>query len=66
MLAQGAEGSDFSLEALTNPNGFLGVDGLFRLNPDGIAERALAVIEVKRKGLKVVKEPARTFQSLTN
>ncbi len=66
ILAQGAEGSDFSQEALTNPNGFIGVDGLFRLNPDGIAERVLAVIEVQRKGLKVLKEPAKTFQSLTN
>ena len=38
---------DFSAAALGNPLGFAGVDGLFRLRPDGTAERGYAVREVQ-------------------
>jgi len=37
---------DFSPAALTDPAGFAGVDGLFRLLADGIAERGYAMREV--------------------
>jgi ABC-type branched-subunit amino acid transport system substrate-binding protein len=53
-LSRGSEGADFSEEALTNPNGFVGLDGIFRLRPDGRVERGLAVIEVHRAGNLVV------------
>jgi branched-chain amino acid transport system substrate-binding protein len=46
-LARGKPGGDFSAEAITNPNGWAGVDGVFRFLPDGRTERALAVIEVQ-------------------
>ena len=35
----------FGSDRLTNPNGFAGVDGIFRLLPDGRVQRALAVLE---------------------
>ncbi len=46
-LARLKPGGDFSAEAITNPAGGSGVDGIFRLLPDGRSERALAVIEVQ-------------------
>lgn len=49
----------FSEENLTASFGFVGVDGLFRLLPDGTNERALAIVEVHRKGLQVI-DPAPT------
>ncbi|MBL4836513.1 MAG: penicillin-binding protein activator [Kordiimonadaceae bacterium] len=49
--------SNFSVEALRNPEGFSGLDGLFRFLPDGTAERLLAVLEINRRGFKVV-DPA--------
>jgi len=42
---------------LTNPNGFAGVDGLFRLRSDGLVERGLAVLEVTPDGSRVL-DPA--------
>ena len=46
-LARLKPGGDFSAEAITNPNGWSGVDGIFRFLPDGRSERALAVIEIQ-------------------
>lgn len=49
-------------EALRNPNGFVGVDGVFRFGPDNIAERGLAVLEVGPDGFRVISEAPRTFE----
>lgn len=47
----------FSPERFVTIEGFTGVDGLFRFLPDGTIERALAVLEVNRRGLQVI-DPA--------
>jgi ABC-type branched-subunit amino acid transport system substrate-binding protein len=36
----------FTPQALTSSSGFAGVDGVFRLRPDGTTERGLAVMEI--------------------
>ena len=64
IVAHSAEGADYSREMLTNPNGFIGVNGLFRLNPDGVAERAYAVLEVRKKETRVLQPPPQTFEQL--
>ncbi|MGE4078553.1 MAG: penicillin-binding protein activator [Reyranella sp.] len=56
-LARLKQGGDFSAEAITNPNGWSGIDGIFRFLPDGKSERALAVIEVQA-GRNYVVSPA--------
>lgn len=56
----------FSIEALTAVNGFAGVDGIFRLLPSGLAERGLAVIEVRSRRLTVVSPAPTTFQKNGN
>ncbi|MGB9152545.1 MAG: penicillin-binding protein activator, partial [Alphaproteobacteria bacterium] len=45
--------------ALTNPNGFAGLDGIFRLMPSGVVEREMAVNEVTTDGAQVI-DPAPT------
>ena len=64
LLAGGPSGPDFSAQALTDPAGFAGVDGIFRFNADGTVERGLAVMEV-RDGFVDVREPApRSFDDV--
>jgi ABC-type branched-subunit amino acid transport system substrate-binding protein len=52
-------GGHYDEAALTNPNGFAGLDGIFRLTPSGGVERAMAVNEVTQDGARVV-DPAPT------
>jgi len=56
-LTQKAKGGVISKSALTQSNGFVGVNGVFRLLPDGTNERALAVAQVQN-GTPVVIDPA--------
>lgn len=60
-LARLKPGGDFSAEAITNPNGFSGVDGIFRFLPDGRSERALAVIEIQGERGVVISPAPTTF-----
>ena len=65
-LARLKPGGDFSAEAITNPNGWSGVDGAFRFLPDGRTERALAVIEVQGDRNNVISTAPNSFVSPTN
>ncbi len=51
-------------EALTQPSGFLGVDGIFRFRPEGIAQRGLAVLEMRRNRFRVVSPAPESFGRL--
>ncbi len=55
---------DFSHRALTNPNGYAGIDGIFRFRPDGLVERGLAVLEYRDARISVVEPAPTTFQQL--
>ncbi|WP_411819218.1 penicillin-binding protein activator [Hyphococcus formosus] len=54
-------GTPFTDEAITDPNGYFGADGLFRLNPDGTVERGLAILEIQPGGIKVIDPAQRSF-----
>lgn len=56
----------YSIERLTQPNGFAGADGIFRLDPDGAAERGLAVIEMHLRSSRIVSPAPTTFEPATN
>ena len=58
-MAEGFEPGRFGALALTQPNGFSGIDGIFRFMPDGSVERGLAVLEVGTDGPRVI-DPAPT------
>ena len=63
LLASGAPYNRFTPQALTDPNGFSGVDGIFRFNLDGTSERGLAVLSIQPGGEFAVVSPApKTFQ----
>ena len=49
---------DFSLQALTQPSGFSGVDGAFRFLLSGEVERQLAILTVRKGGGFEVLDPA--------
>ena len=51
----------FQNSVLTSPNGFAGLDGVFRFLPSGLTERRLAVYEVTGSGARVVAPAARSF-----
>ena len=53
-LAANPAGQRFTPDKLTRGSGFAGVDGLFRLKPDGTCERGLAILEVAQFGAHVV------------
>jgi hypothetical protein len=46
---------------LTDPNGFSGVDGIFRFRADGSAERGLAILQVSPNGFTVVDAAPKSF-----
>lgn len=53
---------DFTPVSITNPNGFSGVDGIFRFRTDGIVERGLAVLEYRGGQMVVIDKAPTTFQ----
>lgn len=65
VLARRPGGADFSQIALTTPAGFAGLDGLFRLLPDGSNERGLAVLEVRRDGFRTISPAPESFERPT-
>jgi branched-chain amino acid transport system substrate-binding protein len=65
-LARLKAGGDFTAEAITNPNGWSGVDGIFRFLPNGRSERALAVIAVQGDRGVVVSPAPTSFARPTN
>ncbi len=65
-LARLKQGGDFSEAAITNPNGWSGIDGIFRFLPNGRSERALAVIAVQAGPGQVVSPAPTNFQRPVN
>jgi ABC-type branched-subunit amino acid transport system substrate-binding protein len=62
LLSPGAPYHRFTQAALMDPNGFAGVNGIFRFNADGTSERGLAVLELTPAGPVVVSPAPTTFQ----
>ena len=63
-LSRGAPGRRYTTATITDPNGFAGIDGIFRFLPNGFTERGLAVMEIAPNGQLTVASPAAsTFQS---
>jgi branched-chain amino acid transport system substrate-binding protein len=59
VLARVGGAQPYAAANLMNPRGFAGIDGLFRFRGDGLAERGLAVLEI-RSGRAAVVDPAPT------
>lgn len=66
VLSRAAERPYFTDESLRNQNGFVGIDGIFRFDEEGIAHRGLAVIEIRAKEFRVISDAPETFQEAIN
>jgi len=60
-LVRSAGQRRFATGVLTNPDGFLGVDGIFRFRTNGSNERGLAVYEIGAGSSRVVSPARRSF-----
>jgi branched-chain amino acid transport system substrate-binding protein len=65
VLARVGDQPDFSQTAIANPNGFAGSDGIFRFGGDGVVERGLAVLEVRRDGFRTISPAPQDFRPAT-
>ena len=57
-LSAQADRQPFGPAQLTRAGGFSGIDGAYRLLPDGSTERALAILEVQKFGSGVIEPPS--------
>ncbi|MAE51288.1 MAG: penicillin-binding protein activator [Micavibrio sp.] len=53
----------FDSVSIENPNGFAGIDGIFRFREGGLVERGLAVLEFRNGTMRVIDEAPRSFQA---
>ena len=53
-----ASAGGYSIDGLTRPDGFAGVDGVFALLPDGHVRRGLAVFQIQPGGGAAIVQPA--------
>jgi hypothetical protein len=60
-IGRGDGGAVLSAQNLTNPNGFKGVDGIFRLKNDGTNERALSLAQIIEKQVTILDPAPRAF-----
>lgn len=61
-LARASQRRDhFDEDAIADPNGYFGADGLFRLKQDGAVERGLAILEIQPGGIQVIDPAPRSF-----
>ena len=63
-LSSGPPYHRFTPAAIVDPNGFAGVDGIFRFNPDGSSQRGLAILNVEPGGFQITSPAPRTFEGL--
>lgn len=66
VLSRAAERPYFTEKSLRNQNGFAGIDGIFRFGEEGIAQRGLAVIEIRPKTFQVISNAPETFEEAIN
>jgi len=65
-LSNNPPGQRYSYSQLTRASGFAGVDGLFRLLPDGTSERGLAILEVRPGAPSVISPAPRSFTTASS
>jgi ABC-type branched-subunit amino acid transport system substrate-binding protein len=55
------EDGDVTRQDLLDPQGFVGLDGLFRFRGDGTVERGLAILQIEDGRLGVAEQPPQAF-----
>ena len=49
---------------MIQPDGFIGIDGPFRLSPDGTNERSFAIMQIARKKAQVISPAPTSFAEI--
>ncbi|TYC54109.1 penicillin-binding protein activator [Rhodobacterales bacterium] len=62
-LIRSAGQQRFQQSILTNRDGFIGIDGLFRFQSNGLNQRGLAVYQVTGRGVQVISPAPRDFRT---
>lgn len=57
-------GQTYTRQTLSNPNGFTGIDGIFRFHADGLVERGLAILEIGNNTTRVIKPAPTSFMEM--
>ena len=65
VLGKSGGSEPISQDAILNPSGFTGVDGLFRFTAQGLVQRGLAVLEISPRGKTVVSPAPQNFQDFS-
>jgi ABC-type branched-subunit amino acid transport system substrate-binding protein len=58
-IALSVDGPHYGVDMLTQPEGFNGIDGIFRFRPDGGVERGLSIMELQNGRIETI-DPAPT------
>lgn len=58
-IALSVDGPNYGVDSLTQPEGFNGIDGIFRFRPDGGVERGLSIMELQNGRIETI-DPAPT------
>lgn len=58
------DNSRFDRTELTNPKGFVGIDGIFRLKPDGLTERGLSIVQVQDGEFVIIESAPDRFNDI--
>ena len=66
VLARGGDARPYATDALTLTSGYAGRDGIFRFSTDGVAERGLAVLQVRQRGVEVIDPAPSSFVASQN
>lgn len=56
----------YDIQSIMNPNGFAGLDGIFRFRTDRLVERGLAIMEIKDGQVNVIDPAPNTFESYSS
>lgn len=64
-LQRGYSDTDlYNTRDITNPNGFAGVDGIFRFRPNGLIERGLAILTFEDRDIKILEQAPDSFEQV--
>lgn len=66
VLAGDGDEPRYSEDALTNEQGFAGVEGIFRILPSGVAERSFEIREITGQGVRAIRPAPARFDALIN
>lgn len=61
LAGDGRRPPKYDVATLTNPDGFIGAEGLFRFTEKGLAQRSFAIMEVRQSGVALIQEAPASF-----